>query len=74
MNPAAARLVSGSLGTLGQECGMDVDEPTVTARPERPADLAPHDHAWRRMRVNREDEALVLGEYRCDLCAEIWSM
>jgi hypothetical protein len=53
---------------------MDADQPTVATVTERPSDVAPHDHAWRRVRVSRADEALVLGEYRCDLCAEVWSL
>jgi hypothetical protein len=53
---------------------VDMDEPTVATVTERPSDVAPHDHAWRRVRATRQDEGLMLGEYRCDLCNETWAL
>lgn len=73
-NPAVDRLLNDSLGVSDGSDVMDADQPTGATVTERPSDVGPHDHAWRRVRVSRVDDALVLGEYRCDLCAEIWSL
>ena len=43
-------------------------------RGEAPGDDQPgHDHAWRRQ-ANGTEPRLAIGQYRCDLCAAVWSM
>jgi hypothetical protein len=35
---------------------------------------ASHDHAWRKIHLDTSDPFRIVGEYRCDLCAAVWSM
>ncbi len=74
MNPAQPR---PTLEAHDGSTGMDVDDVSVgvgTVEAAVGTEPAPHDHAWRRVRVERTEEALMLGEYRCDLCAKTWAM
>lgn len=58
---------------------MDLDDVTVgtaqdAVRTSVGSEPAPHDHAWRRVRVVEHDDPMRLGEYRCDLCEKTWSL
>ena len=44
---------------------IDVDAATASGTAE-------HDHAWRKVPGSAEDR--LVGEYRCDLCPEVWSL
>jgi hypothetical protein len=47
---------------------IDVDEATASAGDPG----AEHDHAWRKVPGGTGD--MLVGEYRCDLCREVWSL
>lgn len=58
---------------------MDVDATALSAADgvastAARTEPAPHDHAWRRVRMDHDDDPLRIGEYRCDLCEMTWSL
>jgi hypothetical protein len=53
--------------------GTAMSETVQQSRPEV-EDVAPHDHAWRKIHLDTSDPFRIVGEYRCDLCSATWSM
>ncbi|QWZ09450.1 hypothetical protein KRR39_06710 [Nocardioides panacis] len=48
---------------------MTIDVDATTASAGDPG--AEHDHAWRKVPGTGD---MLVGEYRCDLCREVWSL